>query len=37
MSDGWGALLVVAILAAAMLFMEWRDKRRGRYPRDWRD
>ena len=37
MDDGWGALLAVLIIAAACLWMEWTDKRAGRYPRRWED
>jgi len=37
MDDGWGALLVIVLIATASLLLEYRDKRAGKYPRDWRD
>ena len=37
MDDGWGAFAIAAVIAAVCYWMEWADKRAGRYPRDWRD
>lgn len=35
--DGWSAIALIIFLAAMLYGIMWYDKRRGRYPRDWKD
>jgi hypothetical protein len=35
--DGWPVFLLIVAVAALLLLAEWNDRRRGRYPRDWKD